>query len=78
MRNRSRDRDGDAEPLMIELAAAGELSWSNEIHHWARDQRMFISSVMNELKTERRAMAEALRRLGAEPVSFEDFGGRIR
>ena len=76
MRNRSRDREGDAEPLIIDLAAAAELPSSNEIHHWARDQRVFISSVMDELKTERRAVAEAIRRLGAEPVWFEEFGGR--
>lgn len=75
MRNRSRDRD-DAEPLMIDLAAAAELPSSNEIHHWARDQRIFISSVMDELKTERKAVAESIRRLGAEPVWFEEFGGR--
>ena len=76
MRNRSRDREGDAEPLIIDLAAAAELPSSTEIHHWARDQRVFISSVMDELKTERRAVAEAIRSLGAEPVWFEEFGGR--
>src|SRR5262249_40275480 len=42
----------------------------------ARDQRVFISSVMDALRTERRAVAEAIRRLGAEPVWFEEFGGR--
>jgi hypothetical protein len=76
MRNRLRDRDGEAEPLTIDLAAAAELPSSNEIHHWARDQRVFISSVMDELKTERRAVAQAIRSLGAEPVWFEEFGGR--
>jgi hypothetical protein len=31
---------------------------------------------MDELKTERRAVAHAIRTLGAEPVWFEEFGGR--
>jgi hypothetical protein len=76
MRNRSRDRDGEADPLTIDLAAAAELPSSNEIHHWARDQRVFISSVMDELKAERRAVAQAIRGVGAEPIWFEEFGGR--
>lgn len=31
---------------------------------------------MDELKAERRAVAAAMRRMGAEPVWFEEFGGR--
>jgi hypothetical protein len=31
---------------------------------------------MDELKLERRAVAEAIRHFGAQPVWFEDFGGR--
>lgn len=37
---------------------------------------MFISSVLAELTTERRAIATAITGLGAEPVWFEEFGGR--
>lgn len=76
MPSRSRDRGQDHEPLIIDLAAAAELPSPDEIHHWARDQRVFISSVMDELKSERRAVAAAVRRVGAEPVWFEEFGGR--
>lgn len=38
--------------------------------------RVFISSVMSDLQPERRAVADAVRDLGAEPVWFEEFGGR--
>lgn len=76
MSSRSRERRQDEEPLTIDLAAAAELPSPDEIRHWARDQRLFISSVMDELKAERKAVAEAIRRLGAQPVWFEEFGGR--
>lgn len=37
---------------------------------------MFISSVINGLKPERERVAAAIRSLGAEPILFEQFGGR--
>lgn len=43
---------------------------------WAGDQRMFISSVMGDLASLRRHVAEAISQTGATPVWFEDFGGR--
>jgi hypothetical protein len=38
MRNRSNDRDEDAEPLIVDLAAAAEVPPPNEVQDWARDQ----------------------------------------
>jgi hypothetical protein len=75
MPSRTRENWDDRKPLMIDLAAA-ETPPAEEIRHWARDQRVFISSVMDELLAERKATAAAIRRMGAEPVWFEEFGGR--
>ena len=66
----------DCETLLIDRAAAAELPSDESIRGWARDTRVFISSVMEELKEEREAAAEAVRTVGARPVMFEEFGGR--
>ena len=62
--------------LLIDRAAAAELPSDESIRDWARDKRVFISSVMDELPDEREAAAEAVRAVGAQPVMFEEFGGR--
>lgn len=62
--------------LVIDAAAAAAASTPAELAAWARDQRVFISSVMADLADERRAAAAAITDLGAEPVWFEAFGGR--
>jgi hypothetical protein len=64
------------EPLVIDRAAAAEKPSTTEIRLWAADQRAFISSVMDELRSERRAVADAIRDIGVEPIWFEEFGGR--
>jgi Domain of unknown function (DUF4062) len=66
----------EALPLVVDRAAASEPLAEEEFRAWARDQRVFISSVMDELREERRAIAGRLEALGAEPVLFERFGGR--
>jgi hypothetical protein len=43
---------------------------------WLADQHVFISSVMEGMRDERTAVAEAIERAGAQPVWFERFGGR--
>jgi hypothetical protein len=70
-----RDQES-AEHLLIDLAAAAEVLSAEELRHWAVEQRVFISSVMDELRQERRNVAEAIRAVGAEPVWFEEFGAR--
>src|SRR3954447_24860664 len=62
--------------LVIDAAAAAAAPTPAELAAWARDQRVFISSVMADLADERRAAAAAITDLGAEPVWFEAFGGR--
>ncbi|MHB1801246.1 MAG: DUF4062 domain-containing protein [Actinomycetes bacterium] len=63
-------------PLVIDAAAAAATPTDAELAAWARDQRVFISSVMADLADERRTAAATITTLGAEPVWFEAFGGR--
>jgi hypothetical protein len=47
-----------------------------EFANWAARKRVFISSVIEGMEHERQALADAVSHLGAEPVWFEEFGGR--
>lgn len=69
-------RGDEDDPLLIDLAAAAEVPSNEAIRDWARDKRAFISSVMAELAEERVAAAGGVRAWGAQPVMFEEFGGR--
>lgn len=62
--------------MLVDVAAASEPLPEHEFQVWANEQRVFISSVMDELRDERPAVADRLQRLGCEPVLFERFGGR--
>ncbi len=62
--------------VLIDLASAAERPSEEALRSWAADQRAFISSVMAGLEEERRAAAGAIEAIGAEPVWFENFGGR--
>ncbi|MBW3576165.1 MAG: DUF4062 domain-containing protein [Actinobacteria bacterium] len=64
------------ESLIIDRAAAAARLSREQVRDWAADKRVFISSVMDGLEDERRAVAEAIRELGAEPIWFEEFGAR--
>lgn len=68
-------RPGGA-PLLVGRGAAGEPLPEEEFRAWAREQRVFISSVMDELREEPGAVADRVEALGAEPVLFERFGGQ--
>lgn len=62
--------------LIVDRGAASEPLADEEFRAWAREQRVFISSVMDELRDERRVVADRVEELGCEPVLFERFGGR--
>jgi len=64
------------EPLIIDRAAAAEIPSEQAVREWAHGRRGFISSVMAELQSERKAAATAIRNIGAVPIMFETFGGR--
>lgn len=72
----ARRQSPESEPLIIDRAAAAEIPSADAVREWARDKRSFISSVMAELPAERKAVAAAVRAVGARPVMFEEFGGR--
>jgi hypothetical protein len=63
-------------PLAIDLQASAARLTDAAVATWAARQRVFISSVMQELVDERSAGAIAIDELGAEAVLFERFGGR--
>jgi Domain of unknown function (DUF4062) len=65
-----------AEPLLMDRAAAAELPSTEGLREWAREKRAFISSVMAELSVERQAAAAGVRAVGLRAVMFEEFGGR--
>jgi hypothetical protein len=62
--------------VVLDRRGAAEALSDEEFRAWARQQRVFISSVMEELRAERRAVAARVETLGAQPVWFEGFGGR--
>ena len=66
----------DEEPLIIDRAAAAVRLSREDVREWAADKRVFVSSVIEGLEAERRAVAQAIREIGAEPVWFEEFGAR--
>lgn len=68
--------DDECKELLIDRAAAADVPRDEAVREWARDKRVFISSVIAELCDERAAVARGVRSLGARPVMFEEFGGR--
>jgi hypothetical protein len=63
------------DPLLIDLQAAAEVPAASNLDAWAAEQRVFISSTMDDMIEERKAVEDAVRSLGAQPVIFEQFGG---
>ena len=65
-----------ADDLLIDLRSRAARPSTQDVDVWASQQRVFISSVMHELAEERKAVAQAVRSLGAAPIWFEEFGAR--
>lgn len=61
--------------VVVDLGAAQPLT-DAELRAWGEDQRVFISSVMGGMETERAAVFSAVEAIGATAVWFEGFGGR--
>jgi hypothetical protein len=72
----ARRQAAEHEALIIDRAAAAEIPSEQAVREWAHGRRGFISSVMAELQSERKAAATAIRNIGAVPIMFETFGGR--
>jgi hypothetical protein len=62
--------------LIVDFAAAPRRLADDEFEVWAQGQTVFLSSVMSELSSERRAVAEHLESFGLTVRWFEEFGGR--
>lgn len=62
--------------LLIDGAAAAARPDEQAIQDWGAEQRVFVSSVIVEYGEYRQAAVAAIEALGAEPVWFEQFGGR--
>lgn len=65
----------NTQPVRVDRSAVA-VPAEADIRDFLASQRVFISSHMESLKSERRAIAEAVRDAGAQPVWFEEFGGR--
>lgn len=65
-----------AQPTSLDRAAVARPLTEDDLRAFLSTQRVFISSVMSDLRAERQAVAEAVEGLGAIPVMFERFGGR--
>lgn len=63
-------------PLIVDRAASAALPSEDEVREWARDQAVFVSSVIEGYLDVREAAADAIKAVGARPVLFERFGGR--
>lgn len=68
-----RERPAD---LLIDTTTSAEAPSPEDLRAWAADKRIFVSSVIVELREERKAAAAAISEIGAQPALFEDFGGR--
>ncbi|HEV2974186.1 MAG TPA: DUF4062 domain-containing protein [Solirubrobacteraceae bacterium] len=63
-------------PLIIDRTQSPPALDEASFRAWATTHTVFVSSEMGELKSERRAVADALRAIGVKVVMFEDLGGR--
>ena len=65
-----------SEQLVVDTTGAAVHPDDQLVRRWLSARRVFISSAMADTADERRAVADAVRDVGATPVWFEDFGGR--
>ena len=60
--------------MNIDMTAAARRADPEQTRAWLADQRVFISSAMDDTVEERRAVAEIVEDEGARPVLFEELG----
>jgi hypothetical protein len=66
----------DRLPLTIDLAMAAASVNDRGAREWGREQRIFVSSLIDGYGDYRQAAIDAIIELDAEPIVFERFGGR--
>ena len=65
----------EPESIVIDRSLPEALD-DGELRDWARNQTVFVSSVIVGMEAERSAVADAVQRFGARAVLFERLGGR--
>jgi hypothetical protein len=63
-------------PLTIDQRSASIDLTPAEIREWATGRRIFVSSLITDMPSEREAARQAVTSIGATPVMFEDLGGQ--
>jgi hypothetical protein len=63
-------------PLLIDQRAATAPISESDIHAWGARQRVFVSSLITDMRAERAVVRRAIESVGATPIMFEDLGGR--
>lgn len=58
--------------LLIDQRSASLTASDQDLQVWGRGRRVFVSSLIGDMRAERAAVREAIERLGATPVMFED------
>ncbi|KJL30224.1 DUF4062 domain-containing protein [Microbacterium oxydans] len=58
--------------LLIDQRSASLTASDQDLPVWGRGRRVFVSSLIGDMRAERAAVREAIERLGAMPVMFED------
>ncbi len=58
--------------LLIDQRSASQMATDADLKVWARGQRIFVSSLIGDMKAERAAVREAIEAFGATPVMFEE------
>jgi hypothetical protein len=67
----------DVLPLVFDRQASTATPAADAVHAWAASQRVFVSSLINDMRDERAAVREAILNVGAVPVMFEhDLGAQ--
>lgn len=67
---------GTSAPLLIDRASAAVRADESAVRDWGREQRVFVSSLIDGYGEYRQAAIDAITGIDAQPVAFERFGGR--
>lgn len=66
----------DDASLLIDQRSASLASSDADVRAWASGRRVFVSSLITDMREERAAVRAAIESVGATPVMFEDLGAQ--
>lgn len=64
------------EHLLIDQKSASVVPSEDDVRIWATGRRVFVSSLISDMRDERAAARDAIIEVGAQPVMFEELGGQ--